>query len=197
MMMLLIVFAACADIPQIGIIKLKTAVKNQISIAEANDNAISNIGKPLYVLELRVEIDDEDASSQSVDFFLTDADVATEDVKVEFLVSQSVPTRTNESITLMVNASQLSFVDSDNIQYSTSRVTLGYKEVNPDNVKVSAIEGEEENTMVVSVSYLGANRVVEAGTGLFVFVATWEAEEELKAHPGTYTGEVSLTYLTE
>jgi hypothetical protein len=196
LMLLLIVFAACADWPQASVIRLKTSVHNQITISEANENAIATKGKPLYVLELKID-EREQNSEQEVDFFLASTDVSSENVTVEFHVSQSVPIRTNESITLLISATPLSFIDADNFKYSTGDVILGYKEVDPDNIILDASIDEGANSMSVIVSYVNAGRVVPADTKLFIFTAEWESDEELKAHPGTYTGEVSLTYLTE
>lgn len=196
LMLLLIVFAACADWPQASVIRLKTSVHNQITISEANENAIATKGKPLYVLELKIE-GKEQSSSQEVDFYLTDNDVSSDNVTVEFLVSQSVPVRTNESITLLISATPLSFIDADNFKYSTGEVILGYKEVDPENIMLEAKIDEGANAMTVVVSYINTGRLVPADTELFIFTAEWESDEELKAHPGTYTGEVSMTYLTE
>lgn len=196
LMLLLIVFAACAEWPQVGVIKLRTSVKNNISISEANENAIATKGKPLYVLELKIDGEEQD-SSQEVDFYLTGNDVSSENVTVEFLVTQSVPVKTNESITLLISATPLSFIDTDNFKYSTGEVILGYKEVDPENIMLEAKIDEGANAMTVVVSYVNTGRTVPADTELFIFTAEWESDEELKAHPGTYTGEVSMTYLTE
>ncbi len=192
-MLLLFVFAACADWPAVSVFKLKTQVK-ALSISEANDEAMTKLGKPLYVLEIKVD-SDEDSASEEVDYFLASSDVSTDNIKVEFLVTQSVITQTGESISILVSAGPLSFTDTENNTYGTNKAILGYEEVNPENVSVSA-EVADDNSLIVTVSYIGG-KTVAADTELFVFTAEWEATEELKAHPGVYTSEVSMTYLME
>ncbi len=192
-MLLLFVFAAFADWPAISVFKLKTHVK-ALSLSEANDEAMTKLGKPLYVLEVKID-SDEDSASEEVDYFLASNDVSTDNIKVEFLVTQSVVTQTGESIRILVSAGPLSFTDSENNVYGTNKAILGYKEVDSENVAVSS-EVADDNSLIVTVSYIGG-KPVAADTGLFIFTAEWESSEELKAHPGVYTAEVSMTYLME
>ncbi len=177
-----------------SIIRLKTSVKNQITIEEANTTALSS-GKPLYELELKLDMDNEEAA-EDTDYYLSDIDISGDDLSVEFLVSQSVETKTNESIILTITASPMTFIDNDNVRYSSNEVIMGYKEVNPENIIISS-EQIAVDTLVVTVSYTGINRTIPSGTGLFIFTTTWKSNEELKAHPGVYTADVSMTYVVE
>lgn len=170
-------------------VRVKSIV-GSITISDANQSAISS-GKALYVLSLN---DKTGVDPDSVDYHLSSSDISVSDVEVGFAVTQTVPTRTNESIDLIISATQLSMSDgngthtTDNLEI-TNIITPTPRE----NVTVSD-DTTTANTLTLKLQYQGASKEVAGGSTIATFNTTWKKKAALASYTGEYKADITLTY---
>ena len=190
-LLIMILLIACAVFAESGTIKVQSRVKVEIPLDTANTESAGG----LYRLYLN---DDNNAEASS--FILVDADISKQDVTVEFLIKQDQTTRTNESIQLSVQATQLEYMDvAANQKFSSKEFTfeaLGDASVGEEYIEITKeISEREENTLLITIKYQSSGMPVEKGTTIATFTAKGFKDEELLEHPGTYTADLTLKYI--
>mgnify|MGYP000843604889 CR=1 FL=1 len=167
-------------------VRVKSIV-GSITISDANQSAISS-GKALYVLSLN---DKTGVDPDSVDYHLSSSDISVSDVEVGFAVTQTVPTRTNESIDLIISATQLSMSDG-NGTHTTDNLEITNIPTPRENVTVS--DTTTANTLTLKLQYQGASKEVAGGSTIATFNTTWKKKAALASYTGEYKADITLTY---
>lgn len=190
--LILILLIACTAFADNGQIKVQSRVKAEITLDTANTDSAGG----LY----RLCLNDSESTPEASSFILVDADISKQDVTVDFLIRQNQTTRTNESIQISVQATQLEYVDvASNQKYSSkdfSFEAMGDASVGEDYLEITKeISEREENTLLITIRYKGSGMPVEKGTTIATFTAKWAKDEELLEHPGTYTADLTLRYV--
>ena len=186
---ILILLIACSLFAK-GEIKVQSSVRSN---AYTLDRANTESAGGLY----RLLINGEDQRAEASSYVLVDADISKENVSVDFMIKQQQMTKTNESITISVEATQLSYTDyAANQTFSTyefSFSAIGNPSISEDYLEVVA-DTPEDNMLILSLKYKSAEKTVERGTTIATFTANWEKNEDLVEHPGTYTADLTLKY---
>lgn len=190
--LILILLIACTAFADNGQIKVQSRVKAEITLDTANTDSAGG----LY----RLCLNDSESTPEASSFILVDADISKQDVTVDFLIRQNQTTRTNESIQISVQATQLEYVDvASNQKYSSKEFSfeaMGDASVGEDYLEITKeISEREENTLLITIRYKGSGMPVEKGTTIATFTAKWAKDEELLEHPGTYTADLTLRYV--
>ncbi|MGP1508479.1 MAG: hypothetical protein ACTTJW_06350 [Sphaerochaeta sp.] len=168
-------------------VRVKSIV-GSITISDANQSAISS-GKALYVLSLN---DKTGVDPDSVDYHLSSSDISVSDVEVGFAVTQTVPTRTNESIDLIISAAQLSMSDG-NGTHTTDNLEITNIITPAANVTVAS-DTATANTLTLKLQYQGASKEVAGGSTIATFNTTWKKKAALASYTGEYKADITLTY---
>ena len=189
---ILILLISCSLFAK-GEIKVQSIVRSNNDFSYTLNQANTDSAGGLF----RLSVNDHELTPDSTSFFLVDANIAKEDVSVNLIIKQQQTTRTNEAITISVEAGQLSFTDIGlNQTFSTinfSFTEIGEPSVGEEYLEISS-EELDNNTLVFSLKYKDPSMAVERGTTIATFTANWEQNEELLEHPGTYTADLTLKY---
>lgn len=172
-----------------GEIKVQSLVRGY-TLNQANTDSAGG----LY----RLSVNGGDNTAEASSYVLVDADISKENVVVDFVIKQQQMTRTNESITISVEAGQLSYKDYiANEVFSTSEfffTAIGNPSVSEDYLEVVS-ETPEDTTLILSLRYKSSAFTVERGTTIATFTANWGRNADLIEHPGTYAADLTLKYV--
>ena len=189
---IMILLIACTVFAAGGQINVQSRVKAEITLDTANTDSAGG----LY----RLCLNDSESTPEASSFILVDADISKTDVTVDFLIRQNQTTRTNESIQLSVQATPLEYMDvAANQKYSSNEFAfeaLGDSSMSEDYLEITKeISDRDENTLLITIRYKGSGMPVEKGATIATFTAKWFKNEELLEHPGTYTADLTLSYV--
>ena len=190
--LILILLIACTAFADNGQIKVQSRVKAEITLDTANTDSAGG----LY----RLCLNDSESTPEASSYILVDADISKQDVTVDFLIRQNQTTRTNESIQISVQATQLEYMDiATNQKYSSKEFSfeaMGDASLGAEYLEITKeLSEREENTLLITIKYMGSGMPVEKGTTIATFTAKWAKDEELLEHPGTYTADLTLKYV--
>lgn len=170
-------------------VKVQTMVK-PYTLNQANTDSAGG----LY----RLCVNGGDNAAEASSYVLVDADISKENVIVDFMIKQQQTTRTNESITISVEAGQLSYKDyAANEVFSTSEfyfTAIGNPSISEDYLEVVS-DTPEDTTLILSIKYKSSSLAVERGTTIATFTANWGRNTDLIEHPGTYAADMTLKYV--
>lgn len=172
-------------------------VRTQVSKITLSQAAVANSGDGLSGL-YKLYGGLESASDAKLDSLIAE-DISEGDVKVYFRVAQLAKTRTDESISISVEAESLVNVDSSSIisQDSDALVSTDAPVIadisclNMDTLRVDYTP-ENENTIRFLLSY-SIGKPVE-NVNLAFFTAVWKKTPGLA--PGEYISKITLSYIT-
>lgn len=179
-----------AGVYQNCVITLRSQV-SKITLSEASVSEDGTLG--LYKLYGGLE----SASSASIDSILAD-DISQNDIVVYFRIAQIAKTRTDESISLSVEATSLENTDSstiklqdpDSLVKTNEPVISNISCLGTSNLKVT-YSNDKLNTIQFQLAY---DMGIVENVNLAFFTSTWKKTDGLA--PGMYISKITLSYIT-